>query len=582
MAVRAARPFEFDPVRALTTAVVVVLCGFVVAPLAVLLATSLQAGSALVFPPQALSLERYQRVFGDPVTYRLLLNTVGYAIGSIVLALPPALLLSWLVGRTDLPYRGLVRNAAFTSFAIPGLIAAFGWILLASPRSGALNVLLRATVLPGLSEGPFDIYTLTGMMFVTALALVPGFFTLLIGVFERQDPNLEEAAATAGANRLTIAGRITLPLLVPGLLATIVFYLVVLMQAFEIPLAIGITAKVPVLSTRVFILTQPDFGSIDYGLAGAFATITLAVGIGLLGLYFRVTRLQARYQVIGGKGYRPTQAHLGLWRFPSLVFVGLLFFLQLVLPVLILLWTALLPFYQPPSVAALRSVSLTTFAAVLAKPRVLLSLGNTALLVLATASITILLASVIAWLAQQRQRKSAWLLDLLAFVPLAIPGVVMALALLLLLVRTPLYGTVWIVAIGHVIAFLPFCVRLMGAALIQLRPELEEAARTSGAGPLVAFRRVVLPLVLPSAIDGWVWVFAHSLRDFTFPLMFRTTQNVVIATLIWELWNQPDTPGASALSVLLVALVLVTAIVLRSAAARTFGSPAVSRLTETA
>jgi iron(III) transport system permease protein len=185
-------------------------------------------------------------------------------------------------------------------------------------------------------------------------------------------------------------------------------------------------------------------------------------------------------------------------------------------------------------------------------------------------------------LAQQRQRKSAWLRDLLAFVPLAIPGVVMALALLLLLVRTPLYGTVWIVAIGHVIAFLPFCVRLMGAALIQLRPELEEAARTSGAGPLVAFRRVVLPLVLPSAIDGWVWVFAHSLRDFTFPLMFRTTQNVVIATLIWELWNQPDTPGASALSVLLVVLVLVTATVLRSAAARTFGSPAVSRLTETA
>jgi iron(III) transport system permease protein len=109
-----------------------------------------------------------------------------------------------------------------------------------------------------------------------------------------------------------------------------------------------------------------------------------------------VTRLQARYQVIGGKGYRPSQVHLGPWRLPSLAFVGLLFFLQLVLPVLILPWTALLPFYQPPSVAALHSVSLTTFAAVLAKPRVLLPLGNTALLVLVTATITILLASVIA------------------------------------------------------------------------------------------------------------------------------------------------------------------------------------------
>jgi iron(III) transport system permease protein len=263
------------------------------------------------------------------------------------------------------------------------------------------------------------------------------------------------------------------------------------------------------------------------------------------------------------------------------MFVALLFFLQLVLPVLILLWTALLPFYQPPSAAALQSASLGTFAAVLSKPRVLLSLGNTALLVLVAATITMLLASVIAWLAQRRQRKAAWLLDLLAFVPLAIPGVVMALALLLLLVRTPLYGTVWILVIGHVAAFLPFCVRLMGAALIQLRPELEEAARTSGAGPLVAFGHIVLPLVLPSIIDGWVWVFAHSLRDFTFPLMFRTTQNVVIATLIWELWNQPDTPGAAALSVLLVLLVLATAVVLRSVTARAFGSPAVNRVAET-
>lgn len=569
--------FRLNQSQVLTAGIGTVLGVLVVVPLAILLVTSLQVGTTLAFPPPALSLDRYEQVFGDAVTYRLLLNTVGYALGSIALALPPATLLSWLVGRTDLPGRDIVRNVAFTSFAMPGLIAAFGWILLASPRSGALNVLLRATVVPGLSEGPLDVYTLPGMVFVTAIALVPGFFTLLIAVFERMDPALEEAAAAAGASRFTITRRITFPLLLPGFLATIVFYMVVLMQTFEIPLAIGTSAQVPVLSTRIFILTQPEFGNIDYGLAGAFATITLMVGIGLLALYFRATRLQARYQVVGGRGYRVNPLRLGPWRGPALAFVVVLFLAQLVLPVLILLWTALLPFYQPPSIAALPFVSLNTFAVVLSKPRVLLSFGNTATLVLVAATGTMLLASVIAWLAQQRQRRAGWFLDLLGFIPLAIPGVVMALALFLLFVRTPLYGTVWLIVIGHVVSYLPFSIRLMGVALIQLRRELEEAARTSGVGPIDSFTRIVLPLVLPSLMDGWIWVFAHSLRDFTFPLMFRTTQNVVIATLIWELWNQPDTPGAAALSVLLVVTVLATTVLLRSGTARLFAARGMNR-----
>lgn len=540
-----------------------VLALLVLVPLLVLLLSTVQPGAIVTMPPREWSLEHYRTVFLDGVTYRLLLNTLGYALGSVLVALLPALILSWLVGRTDLPFRGAFHGLALASFAIPSLITAFGWILLASPRSGALNVLWRNLSGSKEMEGPLNVYTLPGMVLVTGIALVPSVFTFLVTMFERMDPSLEEAAATSGANAAATARRITLPLLLPGIATALVFYLVVLIQTFEIPLAIGLSAGIPVLSTRIFLLTQPESGLLQYGLAATFSLIALGTGFALLLAYSYVTRLDQRFQIVTGKGYRPRRRHLRAWKYPALLFAGTLVTVQLFLPLCILIWTALLPFYQPPSLTALQAVSLDTFRNVLAKPRVLQALGNTAVLVLVAATVTILLASLTAWLAQRSRIRGAGLLDQMAFLPSSIPTVVVGLALLLLFIRTPAYGTIWIVALGHVIHFLPFGVRLMGGAILQISRELEEAAAVSGTTPLGTFRYVVLPLILPALVNGWIWVFAHSLRDFTFPLMLRATGNVVIATMIWELWSQPDTPGAAALSVILVLCVGLIALLIR-------------------
>ena len=556
-------------------AVVALLMVLSVVPLLFMLTASVQPGGGLPFPPHGFTLEKWQLVFSDPLTYRLFMNTMVYAIGSMLVGMTLAFILSWLLGRTDMPFSGAIYMLALAAFAMPGAVTAFGWVLLLQPRTGVINLFVRFIFRSEATEGPFNVFTMPGMIAITGISLASSMFIFLVPMFRRMDPALDEAATTSGANRLMILRRVSLPLLMPGLLTVAVYYSVIMIQIFEFPLAIGLRAHIPVLSTRVYLQTQPEFGLVDYGLAAVFAGIALVIGIALLALYFRLTRREAKYQVITGRGYRPTRVKLGRWKYLALVFTFGLFFIKIGLPLITLGWASLIPFYQPPSMSALEFVSLDNYTRVFSSERVRSSLFNTVILVLSASTFSMLLASLIAWLSLRVKVRGTKLLEQLAFIPLAIPGVVSALALLILFVRTPLYGSVWIIVIGHTVGFLPFGVRLMSSSILQIGKELEEVGVTSGAAPLMVFRRVVVPLVAPAVTYGWLWVFAHSVRDFTYPLLFRTPDNPVIASIIWEYWTRPDIPGAAAMAVLLVLAIAIFVVIARKVFALRFGEGAV-------
>ncbi|MBI4525655.1 MAG: iron ABC transporter permease [Deltaproteobacteria bacterium] len=532
----------------------------VISPLFVLVKTSLTPPGKLPFEAFVLTFQNYADAFTPRDTPFLVLNTLAYALGSVTIALAIATAIAWLTERTDLPLKSAVRVMMFAWMAVPPLVMAFGWILLLNPGSGLVNLVLRA--LFNLSGSPFNVYSLGSMIFISGLGLVPTAFVMISGALRNMDPQLENAALAAGAGRWTALRRVTFPLIRPSLLSTALYFLMVMIQAFDIPLAIGLTARVPVLSTRIYLLSTPEAALPRYGLSAAFGTVLLVFALALMWTYFAAVRQSERFRVVTGRGFRPRQWPLGRWKWLALAFLGAYFSLML-LPLLLLLWTSLLPFYQPPSVEALQAVSLNHYRDVLSQSLVRRALGNTLLLVFGSATLVMFLASLISWYSVRSKGRAAKWLDALAFTPMAVPHIVMAMALLLLYIRTPLYGTLGILVLGHVTIYLAFGTRTMNGALIQIHQELEGAARVSGATWGTTLRRILLPLLWPHVMNGWLWVVAHSLRDLTVPLMLMTTGNVVLSSALWLMWEFPNIPGAAALAMLMVFGLLVLVVPLQ-------------------
>ena len=529
-----------------------VLILLVLAPLAVLIKASLTPAGQLPLETWRLSLENFARLL-DTDTLLVMRNTLVYAAGTVGFATVIGTTLAWLTERTDMPGRVPLRIMLFSWMAIPPLVIGYGWILLINPGSGALNVFVR-----WLTNGvvSFNLYSMWTLIIVTAFALVPTTFVMMAGLLRNMDPQLENAALVSGASRPSVIRKITVPLLTPGLISVMIYTFMSVIQTFDLPAIIGITARIPVLSTRVYLLSSPDMGIPNYGVSAALGILLLILAAGLIHLYFRFVGIGDRFRVVGGRSFRPTRIQLGRFRYPVALLV-LCYLLITILPVLIIAWTSVLPVYQVPSLDALSKVSFATFERVLGQPFVLRALANTALLVMLSATLVMVLASFIAWLSVRQSGPIARTIDVVAFIPTAIPPIVIVMAIVLLYLRTPLYGTIWVIVLAHVSVYVAFGARTMTSALAQLHKELGDAALVSGATGFTTLRRIILPLVRPQLLNGWIWVAAHSARDLTAPLLLMTSSSMVASTVIWTMWDLPDLPGASAVSVLLVLGLLV-------------------------
>jgi iron(III) transport system permease protein len=441
--------------------------------------------------------------------------------------------------------------------------------LLLNPNNGAVNVLLKNVF--GL-EHPFDVYTLSMMIFVSATELVPTMFVMLSGVFRNMDPQLESAGAVCGANYLRTARYVMLPLLTPGLLSVAMYMLMVMVQAFEIPLVMGLTAEVPVLSVYVYLLSSPEGGTPKYGMAAAFGIGLLVLALVLMALYYAATRTAERFRVVTGKAFRPRRIALGRNRYTAVVFIAI-YFVVMLAPLVALLWSSLLPFYQLPTPAALSRVSLSNYRTILNTTKVQHAIVNTSVLVFSTATLTMMLSGVLSWFAVRGRGKLAGYLDMIAFAPLAIPRIVMGIAILLLYIRTPLYGTIWIIVLAQVTAYLAFGTRTVNGALMQIHPELENAATACGATWTTTLRKILLPILWPHFLNAWLWIVAHSMRDLTLALTLMSPDNIVLSSTLWVLWSFGDVPRASALLMLMVLGLLMLVLPIQLYAAKKSDAP---------
>ena len=308
-------------------------------------------------------------------------------------------------------------------------------------------------------------------------------------------------------------------------------------ESFEIPALVGLPGDIRVLTTSIYLDAQklpPKYGS-----AGAFSVLLMLVVAATLYFYFRITREGDRFHTVTGKGYRPKLINLGRWRYltaSALVFYSVVL---LVLPFLIILWASLLPYYMQPSIEAMAKFTVKNYITALHFPKVTDAIKNSILLGLGSASAVMLLTLFASWLLVRTKMRGRWLLDLLTTLPLLFPGIVMGLAILrfYLFVPIPVYGTLWILLIAFVTRYIPYGIRYTHSALLQLHKELEEASYVSGASWFNSMHRIVVPLITPSFLGGWVFIFLLSAKELSMSVLLVSPQTPVVSVAIFELWE---------------------------------------------
>jgi len=517
------------------------------------------------FSLNTMGLVNYVKVYADAGTLDLFTNTIIYVAGSAALGIVLAVALAWLVERTNMPGKIFLYAGVPTTLAMPGMLQAMAWVLLFSPRIGFVNTWMKDIFGPGAPV--IDVYTLEGMIFLEGVRLVPTAFLMLVPLMRSMDPSLEEAAAVSGARPLSTLRKVTLKLLAPALVAVMIYQAMTALEVFEIPGILGLPAGIYVFSTKIYAIVRTATFMPVYGQANALAMVYVFIAMATTVLYTRMISRAERYTIVTGKGYRPRQFDLGRWRMPAFIAALLFLVVSIVLPFLVFLYVSFLPYLQAPSAKAFQTMTLKNYRLLAEYGEVGSALRNTFVMVVTTATATVVLSFLVSLVVVRSKFWGRKLLDQLAFVPHAIPGIVMGIAFFWLFLKLdflPLYGTIWAISIGFTISFLSYGTRSMNAALLQIHKELEEAAYVSGAPPWRTMWRVFVPLMMPTFVGVWIWVVLHAVRIAGMPLILAEGPgNQVLAILIWNMWDEGYVPAVAAIGTLLMITLLLLTLLVR-------------------
>jgi iron(III) transport system permease protein len=387
---------------------------------------------------------------------------------------------------------------------------------------------------------------------VEGLHLAPLAFLLMAASFRSMDPALEDAAVASGAGPFTTFRRVTLPLMRPALSASILIMAVRALEAFEVPALLGIPGGTWVFTSRIW----RTLGAYPpaYGEAGAYALSLLALTLLGVLLHTLVSRRARSFQTVTGKGFRPRRVELRHWRWPATALVAVYVAVAALLPLLMLLYVSTQPYYSTLSIDSLSRTTFSSFTDLLSDEQFLRASENSLLLGVGTATAVMICMAVAAWLVVRTRMRGRWLIDAFAFMPIAIPGLVLGVAILFVYLRLPLhlYGTLWILFIAYFTRFMPYGMRSASISLGQVAKELEESAQASGASWGHIFRRILLPLMLPGLAAGWIYILLISLRELSSSILLYSPGKEVLSIVIWERYANGDFPALAALGLIMV------------------------------
>jgi iron(III) transport system permease protein len=504
--------------------------------------------------PAMFTFGNYRIAYGSPETLRTLGNSLEFALGAALVSFFIGTVLAWIIERTNTPFRKLFYAITIVPLIIPGILFTISWIFLASPKIGVLNVALMSIF--GLSKPVFNVYSMGGMIWVDGLHYSTMAFLLMSAAFRGMDPSLEESSLMSGAGIARTMWRITLRLAFPAVVSTLLILFVRALESFEVPALIGLPVKLQVFTSSIYEAIEQYPSQV--GLASSYSMLLLLITSVGLYLQSRVASRGGKYTTMSGKGFRPRQMDLGGWRFVTAGIFVVYFLLIVALPLAVLLWSSLQKYYRSPSLAAAHHLTLDAYRYIIHLPALRTAVVNSLLLSFGCATAVMLLSAVICWIVVKTKLPGRWLLDNLASLPLVFPGLVLGLSFMIVSLKVDIgiYGTLWILLLAYITRFMPYGMRYTNTSMIQIHKELEESAAMSCATWSSTFYRIVLPLLKPGLMAGWIYVLIVSIRELSSSILLYSPGSETVSIVIWELWQNGQYVELSALSVMLIFVLL--------------------------
>jgi len=549
--------------KALTPSLIVIVGFLTVSPVVMLLLGSFSEGLGAF---GTFTLEKYIKSYTDPALIEIIVNTIVFIIGSALVATALALFMAYLNTRTNIPLKVLFQMISIVPMMIPHILFAVSWALLLNPSNGLINLLLKQIL--NLRDSPFNIYSLPGMILVERLLDLPVSYLIIAPAMSSFDVSLEESSKVCGSSNLRTLCKITLPVLRPAILASITLVAIRSLESFAVPSALGMPGRIYLLSTHIYRIIATGFAA-DYGMAAAVGMSALAASVTLIVLYRHLTSESEKYVTISGRGYRPGLIELHRAKVPLFVIVALLSFVLIVLPVLILLYTSLVPYSMVPSLKAFGMMSWKHWLAVLKDPVSLLSLKNSLFLGIVGATLGIVLTFFVSYTIVKVRTPASGILESLSFLSFSFPGIVIGVGFMWFFVRTPLYATIGSLLIAYIATYLPYGIRPLSSAFVQIHQHLEECSRVCGGGMLYTLRRIIVPLLMPGIVSAWILMATMFVRELSVSVVLSRPGNEVLAVQILRFAEDGLWGRLAALGILMI-IASTTLVILASVAGAKF------------
>ena len=544
--------------------VAAVVAVLVLYPVVYLLQAAFDVGDPQTRPPTAYGLDNFQALFNYP---QIMLNTLVVSFAATVMALVIGFVMAWILARTNVPGRRVFEQLMAVPYYLTPLLGALAWSMLGSPESGFINQVWRAL---GGSDHLIDINTPYGIAWVMALFEGSVAFVMIAAVMKSMDPSLEEASQVIGASRLRTMLRVTLPLVVPGVLGAGIFVFAEMLGSFAVALVLGTPNRYYVITTAIYQLIQQYPPRIQ--LAAAMGTSLFAVMFLMLFVYRRIVT-RGSYVTITGKAFRPRAADVGRLRYALFGVCMLYVIAAVVLPIATLLYASV----QKIAVAfpAADNFTLDNFRAAASMNAAGSALTNSLLLAFATATIGIFLMGLLAWLIYRSRLPGAGLIEYVVMFPQAVPRLVFAFGMMWawLVFPIPIYGTIWLLLIAYLTVFLPLGVRTIAGVLLQIDKSLEECAQMCGAAWTFRLRTISVPLLAPGLIAAWLLLFIASMRELGASILLMGPHSKVITPAIVESWFGTASELTATLALIQTGVVAAAMIVLMVATRRLGAQP---------
>ena len=514
-----------------------ILTFLVVYPLLTLLLGALTDTNPVVegFSLAHLSITNFLTVLSNPNVGEALFNTLVACGGGTLIAVAIGLTFSWIVVRTNTPFKRFIAAASILPLFAPPLVAGVAWTILGSPKTGLINTLFKWMHL----DLHVDFYSLTGLVFVFGIYYAPYVYMFTASALRNMDPSLEEAAEISGASAFATLFSVTFPLIMPAIISGMLLSFIVMLGIYGIPAVLGAPTNINVLTTYIFKLT--NWSPPLYNTAAAVAIILMVVTGVLVFLQQKVLSGRS-YVTVAGKAYRPRNLDLGPWRWLTFGFGIVYLIVVAVLPTLALIVAAFRKFMFIRDAASLfdmRQYSLMHFHSIFDNPLTLNSIYNAVEVGVITALAGGALAFAIGYTIHRTHVTGRRSIDLLSTLPVAIPGLVIGVAYLWAWIGIPggLYGTLWILALAFIARFMPDTVKALSTSFLQIHRELEEAAWVCGTGMLRTIRTIVLPLASPGVIAAMTLLFVLAIRELGSSLFLYTSNTMVMSVLLLDYYE---------------------------------------------